>query len=161
MKKLYLFTFIILSFFNVFSQMKIDENTPITSGDPIFLKYHKVSITPPKGYYFLESYSSFVSVETNTTISVAKKKGVSYKTMVNNFLNTNSKLANSKMISHESIDGGTLFVFQFEVQGVLTQRMMYLKGDEKNVYYAMANYKLKDKSKYFSLLKKTVTSIKL
>lgn len=160
MKKSILLILILLSFFDVFSQMKIDKDTPVTTGEPIYLKFHEATITPPKGYYFLESYSSFVSVDNNTTISVARKKGISYKTMLSNFLNTNSKLANSKMISHESISEGTLFVFQFEVQGVTTQRIMYLKGDEENVYYAMANYKLEDKSKFFNLLKKTVLSIK-
>lgn len=162
MRNMYLL-FCLLSLFSLssFSQMKIDKDTPITTGETIFLKYHEVSITPPKGYYFLEKYSSFVSTKDNTTISVAKKKGISYEKMVSNFLDANSKLENAKMISHETINKGTLFIFQFEIQGQTTQRMMYLIGDENNVYYAMANYKLKDKEKFFATLKETVLSIKL
>lgn len=141
--------------------MKIDKNTPITNGESVYIKYHNVNITPPKGYYFLEKYSSFVNVKNNTTVSVAKKKGISYKQMVSNFLDKNSKLDKAKMVSHEALGEGTFFIFEFKIQGITTQRMMYLIGDEDGVYYAMANYKLEDKLDCFDSLKKTVLSLKL
>jgi hypothetical protein len=162
MKNLYLL-FSIIFFFSLsgLSQMKIEKDTPVTTGETIYLKYHQISITPPQGYYFLEKYSSFVNMKDNTTISVAKKKGMSYKKMIANFSDANSKLGNAKMISSTTIGEGTFLIFEFEIQGQATQRMMYLIGDENVVYYAMANYKVKDKAKSFDVLKKTILSIKL
>jgi hypothetical protein len=160
MRNLYLLLCLFfLSSLSSFSQMKIDENTPVTDGKAMYLKYPEATITPPKGYLYLDKYSSFVNHTTGTSISVVKKKGASYKSMIEHILHKENTISNAKMLSNEEHSGGVMFVFQFVMHDKKVERIMYITGDENDAYYVMANYKQEDKEKYFSLLKRSVLSI--
>lgn len=160
MFKLYILIFLFLSVGSAFSQMKISKDTPITNGNPVYLKYVKATITPPKNYAYLEDYTSFINHGNQTSISVATNAKLSYDEMVSNLLNKDYKVEDAKLISEEKVDGGHLFTFLFMVNNQKVERMMFVTGDEKHAIYVMANYRQVDRLKYRKMLKACILSIK-
>lgn len=160
MYRLYIIIFLCLFVNPTFSQMKISKDTPITNGKPVYLKYVKASITPPKNYAYLEDYTSFINHGNQTSISVATNAAMSYDEMVANLLKKDYKVEDAKLISQEKVEGGHLFTFLFIINEQKVERMMFVTGNDKHAIYVMANYRQVDKLKYREMLKKCILSIK-
>ena len=130
---------------------------PITNGSPVYCSYQEVTITPPKGYKFIEKMSSFVHNDKNTSISVVSKSSISYQGYIDAILN--SDVENAKLVEKKQLEKGWLVVFEFDIQGKTVQRMMYITGNEKKVVYAMANYLKKQRLVHYASLKSALLSI--
>ncbi|MCT4583070.1 MAG: hypothetical protein N4A35_16790 [Flavobacteriales bacterium] len=154
--------FIIAVFFVTisYSQLKLDSKKTITNGEPVFLKYVNATITPPKGYVFLEEYTSFLNEFTHSSISVVRDTAVSYKMMVDDLLGRNYERSKVKLLEEKQMQDGHFFVLLFEINNQPVERILYVVGNEEESLYAMANYKQAEKEKYYSILLASILSIK-
>lgn len=143
-----------------FSQMKIEANKTITNGDPIFLKYVNATITPPKGYVFLEEYTSFLDEASHTSISVVRDSLIPYKSMVGDLLKRDYERSKVKLLEKKEMENGYFFIYLFQINDQPVERILYVTGNEKESIYSMANYKQVEKEKYYDSLLKAILSIK-
>ncbi len=153
----------ILSIFFVtisYSQLKLDSKKTITDGTPVFLKYVDATITPPKGYVFLEEYTSFLNEITQSSISVVRDTAVSYNMMVEDLLGRNYERSKVKLIEEKKMKDGHFFVLLFQINNQPVERILYIVGDGEEALYAMANYKQAEKEKYYPVLLESILSIK-
>lgn len=159
MKFLFLFITIVITSTS-FSQMKIEANKTITNGAPIFLKYVNATITPPKGYIFLEEYSSFLDEASHTSISVVRDTLIPYQSMINDLLKRNYERSKVKLLEKKEMENGYFFIYLFQINNQPVERILYVTGNEKESIYSMANYKQIEKDKYYRTLLSAILSIK-
>jgi len=159
MKLLYLILLLLSSQF-LFSQMKNKQEKVITDGKALHLKYIEASITPPKGYVFMEEFSSFLDQKTQTSISVVKDEKIPYQVFIDNMLKKDYSVGNAKLLSHEELEKGYLFTFLFTINNAPVERIVYVTGTRDFCIWTSANYRQEEKDKHFDTLKKCLLSIK-
>ena len=140
-------------------QQKLDKTPVLTNGESVYLKYIDATITPPKGYVFMEEYSSFLNQSTQTSISVVKDQKMPYQAFIDNMLKKDYTIGNAELLSHEKLDKGYLFTFLFKINNQPVERIVYVTGNKNYCIWVSANYKQAEKEKYFQELKKCLLSI--
>lgn len=140
---------------------QINQETKLTTGEPIKLKFTGVTITPPKDYHYMEDISSFMNRDRETSISVTANDSISYYLMVGAILRSDFSGQETKLLSKEQVPGklGIIFVFLFKVQGINVERMVYVTGDDRSSVSISANYKQSDKAAVIDELKKSILSV--
>lgn len=158
MKFIYVLIVVVLPFLSI-GQTKIEGTPELTKGEPVYLKYIEANITPPKGYVFMEEYSSFLNQLTQTSISVVKDHKMPYQAFIDNMLKKDYTVGNAELLSHEKLEKGYLFTFLFQINNQPVERIVYVTGNDEYCVWVSANYKQVEKEKYFQELKECLLSI--
>ena len=158
--KLFFFFIVIFISSISFTQVKIEDKKTITNGEPVFLKYVNVTITPPKGYLFLEEYTSFLDEKSHTSISIVRDSLIPYQAMVDDLLKRNYERSKVKLLEKKEMKDGYFFIYLFQINNQPVERILYVTGNEKESIYSMANYKQIEKEKYYEALLSSILSIK-
>ena len=142
-----------------YSQESTDiKSLPLTDGSKIICETYDLSIVPPAGFRHLEGYCSFISEETGVSISAVKRDDISIDTYLQYL--EKGELTNAKLIEKKELDNGWLFCFEFLLEDKPVERLMYITGNKEMVIYSMANYRKRDRFKFYSMLKKALVSVK-